>query len=108
LQGPVEKARRAGSGHVKAPSAAWPVMPCDAESTGTELGATAAWTTRKGGALESYRVKATTSLGVALGAEPRDLAVSVHPVVGVSLAGEARDFALFAVRVVRQYFPLAV
>src|SRR4051812_37524229 len=47
-------------------------------------------------------------LGVSLGAEPRDLAVAVDPVVGVCLAGEALDFALFAVRVIRQDFPVVV
>src|SRR3954453_1312697 len=48
------------------------------------------------------------SLGISLGAEPRDLAVAVDPVVGVCLAGEALDFALFAVRVIRQDFPVVI
>jgi hypothetical protein len=54
------------------------------------------------------RWKAIGLLGVALRAEPRDLAVSVHPVVGICLAGEAEDFALFAIRVIGLDFPFIV
>ena len=50
----------------------------------------------------------TGSLGVALRPEPRDLAVSVHPVVGICLAGQPRDFALFAARIVSLDCPVVI
>jgi len=43
-----------------------------------------------------------------LGAEPGDLAVSVHPVVGICLAGQSCDFAWFNIRVVGLYFPVVI
>src|SRR5260370_7486450 len=54
------------------------------------------------------RWKAIGLLGVALRAEPGDLAVSVHPVVGICLAGQPCDFALFTIRVVGLYFPVVI
>jgi len=47
-------------------------------------------------------------LGVALRAEPRDLAVSVHPVVGIGLAGKPSDFSLLAAWIVRLDRPVVV
>jgi len=49
-----------------------------------------------------------TSLGVALRAEPRNPAVSVHPLVDLGLAGEAGDLARLAARVVRLNRPVVV
>src|SRR5882724_1705160 len=47
-------------------------------------------------------------LGVTLRAEPRDPAVSVHPVVGIGLAGKPDDFSLFATWIVRLDCPIVV
>ena len=57
----------------------------------------------KGDTLEGDRL-----LGVALGAEPRDLAVSVHPVVGIGLAGKPDDFSLLATGIVRLDCPIII
>lgn len=48
------------------------------------------------------------SLGVALGAEPCDLAIAVDPVVGICLAGKSGDLTLLVVGVISQDFPFAV
>ena len=47
-------------------------------------------------------------LGVALSAEPRDLAVSVHPLVGIGLAGKACDFSLFTTWIVCLDCPVVI
>ena len=61
------------------------------------------WAKLKGDTLESDRL-----LGVALRTEPRDLAVSVHPVVGIGLAGKPCDFSLLAAWIVRLDSPVVV
>lgn len=48
------------------------------------------------------------SLGVALGAEPCDLAIAVDPVVGICLAGKPGDLTLLVVGVISQDFPFVV
>src|SRR6266567_5413978 len=54
------------------------------------------------------RVHSATSLGVALGTEPGDLAVAVDPVVGIRLAGEAGYLPLLVVGVISQDLPFVV
>lgn len=46
------------------------------------------------------RGRAIGSLGVTLGAEPRDLTLTVDPLVRIFLAGKARDGSLLATRIV--------
>ena len=53
-------------------------------------------------------LKAAGSLGVTLRAEPRDLAVSVHPVVNVGLALETSDLSGFGAGVVSDDNPFIV
>src|SRR6266446_996910 len=55
-----------------------------------------------------YASDTTGSLGVALRSEPRDLAVSVHPVVGICLADQPGNFALFATRIVCLDSPVVI
>ena len=48
------------------------------------------------------------SLGVALGAEPRDLALAVDPLVRIFLAGKTCDGSLLATRIVGLDGPIIV
>jgi hypothetical protein len=56
----------------------------------------------------AIRWRVIASLGIALRAKPRDLAVSVHPLVDLGLAGEPRDLAWIAAGVVRLDRPVVV
>jgi hypothetical protein len=50
----------------------------------------------------------TGSLSISLRAEPRDLAVSVHPIVNVGLALETRDFSWFGAWVLSDHSPVII
>jgi hypothetical protein len=52
--------------------------------------------------------EATGSLSVSLRAEPRDLAVSVHPIVNVGLALETPDFSWFGACVLGDDRPIII
>jgi hypothetical protein len=62
----------------------------------------------KRAAYSLWIAKVPGSLSVSLRAQPRDLAVSVHPIVNVCLALEAGDFSWFGAWVLGDDRPIII